>query len=342
MDRPVPTGKRGRDGRMTGSSFVAAADASIPRVSIVIPCFNSARTIGRCVRALAEQSTSNPYEIIVVHSGDDDTCTRARAALPGVRTIQLTERAIAAKARNVGVRAARGAIFAFIDSDAYANRNWIDSVVAAAEKGYDVVCGSIDNANTHSAVSRAEQLLMFNEFLPQTPERPIWFALAGNTVMPRAAYERFGPLPEVRAAEDVIFSRRLIAAGGNILFFPQMTVFHDNRQHVRPYLRNQLLLGKYTAMARRTVAFADMPYALFLMLVPLAPIAKLAKIFWRLIRWSPMSLLSVVREWPLFSLGLFAYGIGQVRGALTRRQTEASVQREGADAGRAELQRLGR
>ena len=57
---------------------------------------------------------------------------------------------------------------------------------------------------------------MFNEFMPDQPARPSWFALSGNTVLTRAAYAAFGPFADVRAAEDVVFSRRLIGRGGRI------------------------------------------------------------------------------------------------------------------------------
>jgi GT2 family glycosyltransferase len=296
---------------------VGEGDGRTPLVSVIVPALNSAATIGKCMAALAAQRTRHTFEVLVVHSGEDDTCAEAVRVLPEVRAMQLPERALAAKARAAGVSAARGDVFAFIDSDAYAAPDWIDEVVRSAESGYDLVCGSIGNANPGNRVSRAEQLFMFSEFLAETPERPMWFALSGNLVMRRAAYERFGPFVEIRAAEDLIFSRRLKMAGGRILFAPSMQVFHDNRRALKPYLRNQLLLGRYTAMARRVVPFDDSAsMLLFYALLPVAPLAKLAKIVVRLARWCPAKLIDLLRASPLVVLAAVAYGVGQVRGAL--------------------------
>jgi glycosyltransferase involved in cell wall biosynthesis len=296
-----------------------------PLVSVIVPAFNSARTIERCMAALAAQRTAHRFEVLLVDSGTDDTSARAQGALPALRVIRVPERAMPPRARNIGVAHARGDVLAFIDSDIYVYPDWVDQVVAAVQDGTDLACGSIENANPHSAVARAEQLLMFNEFMPDQPPHPAWFALSGNTVLTRRAFGAFGPFVEVRAAEDVVFSRRLIARGGRIRFHPALRARHDNRTRWRPYLRNQALVGKHTAIARRLVQFADSPhYALFLLALPVAPAVKLGKIALHLGRHRPRAALAVVRELPALSAGVLAYAIGLIQGAATR-STETSV-----------------
>ncbi len=306
--------------------IVAPTDRQQPLVSVIVPAYNSARSIERCLAALAAQKTDHPFEVLVVDSGDDETCARAEHALPAVRLVRLPTRAVAPVARNAGAGAARGEILAFIDSDAYATDGWIDNVVRAAATGYDLICGSIANANPDSAVARAEQLMMFNEFLPDLPPGPSWFALSGNMVLPRRSYDRFGPFVGVRAAEDVVFSRRLLTAGGRVLFYPALCAFHDNRTRLRPFLRNQFIVGKHTAIARRLVRFADTDhYWVFVALLPIAPIAKLAKIAGRMLRRKPGHLLMLARELPLFVAGLCAYSAGMTAGALSRVTTTAGA-----------------
>jgi glycosyltransferase involved in cell wall biosynthesis len=43
-----------------------------PAVSVIIPSYRSAATIGRCLQALSVQDVA-PHEIIVVDSSDDET-----------------------------------------------------------------------------------------------------------------------------------------------------------------------------------------------------------------------------------------------------------------------------
>ncbi len=324
--------------------IVGAESGTSPLVSVIIPAYNSGRWIERCLAALAAQRTDHPFEILIVDSGADATAELAARVLPAVRTIRLPARAVAPVARNAGAAKARGEILAFIDSDAYADPAWIDNVVRVARTGYDLVCGSIENANPESAVARAEQLLMFNEFLPDLPERPMWFALSGNMVLCRTSFERFGPFVAVRAAEDVVFSRKLLQSGGTVLFSPALRVFHDNRTRLRPFFRNQFVVGKHTAIARRLVRFADTSrYWLFVLSLPLAPLAKLLKIALRMARSRPRHLLRLLKEFPLFFTGLCAYSVGMIAGAMTPLEAEseaATHDNDGATVGR--LEQVGR
>ena len=56
---------------------VRETESRIPTVSVIVPALNSAATIGRCMAALAAQHTRHLFEVIVVHSGEDDTCAVA-------------------------------------------------------------------------------------------------------------------------------------------------------------------------------------------------------------------------------------------------------------------------
>jgi glycosyltransferase involved in cell wall biosynthesis len=97
------------------------ADARPPvdtRVSVVIPAYNSARTLARALSSIRRQ-TLWPGEVLIVDdcSTDDTPRIVAEYADIGARLIQLTQRGGASNARNVGVRAAKGDFVAFLDAD---------------------------------------------------------------------------------------------------------------------------------------------------------------------------------------------------------------------------------
>src|SRR5215469_600238 len=88
-----------------------------PRVSVVIPLFNRARTIERALASVQRQSFSD-LEIVVVDDASSDGGADKIAGLdPRLRILRHPANRGAAAARNTGINAARGEYVAFLDSD---------------------------------------------------------------------------------------------------------------------------------------------------------------------------------------------------------------------------------
>ncbi|HVN90874.1 MAG TPA: glycosyltransferase [Candidatus Binataceae bacterium] len=87
-----------------------------PLISVVIPVYNGANSIGRAVASVLEQSLTN-FEIIVVDDGSTDSTREAlQPFVPHLRLLEQTNAGPAA-ARNAGIAIARGEYIAFLDSD---------------------------------------------------------------------------------------------------------------------------------------------------------------------------------------------------------------------------------
>ncbi len=90
---------------------------SAPVVSIVIPAYNAARTLGSTIESALGQ-TVRPHEVIVVDDGSADA-TRQVASGYATSGVTLVRQANcgAAAARNAGIRAAHGRFVALLDAD---------------------------------------------------------------------------------------------------------------------------------------------------------------------------------------------------------------------------------
>lgn len=87
-----------------------------PRVSVIIPTYNRAWCLPEAIDAVLGQ-TCQDFELIVVDDGSrDETPAVVSAYGPAVRLLTQTNRGVSA-ARNLGVRASRGRLLAFLDSD---------------------------------------------------------------------------------------------------------------------------------------------------------------------------------------------------------------------------------
>ncbi len=89
-----------------------------PRVSVVIPAYNAAATIGEALDSVLAQKFRE-HEIIVVNDGSPDTEKLTRALnLYRENIIYIKQRnAGAGAARNTAIEYARGGIIAFLDAD---------------------------------------------------------------------------------------------------------------------------------------------------------------------------------------------------------------------------------
>jgi glycosyltransferase involved in cell wall biosynthesis len=97
-----------------------------PRLSVVIPAYNRAVTIGRAIASVLAQDRDD-LEVVVVDDGsDDDTAARATDFGPAVRVLRQANAGPGA-ARNAGIAASRGELVAFLDSD----DEWLPGKLAA-------------------------------------------------------------------------------------------------------------------------------------------------------------------------------------------------------------------
>jgi glycosyltransferase involved in cell wall biosynthesis len=88
-----------------------------PKISIIVPTFNRAHLLSRCITAILAQTLPD-FEAIVVSDGSTDTTGEivGRFADPRIRFIEK-ENSGQASARNLGMRLARGEYIAFCDDD---------------------------------------------------------------------------------------------------------------------------------------------------------------------------------------------------------------------------------
>ena len=101
-----------------------------PMVSIVIPAYNAERTMGRLLDSLMGLDYPD-YEIIAVNDGSTDRTGKVIRGYP-VQLIDQPNRGASA-ARAAGLRAAKGEIVAYVDSDVEVTENWLQRLVKPLE-----------------------------------------------------------------------------------------------------------------------------------------------------------------------------------------------------------------
>ena len=125
------------------AKFDTALDTDVaPWVSVIVPSFNHAAYLRECLDSVLSQDYSN-VELIVVEDGSSDGSLDILRSY-GPRITLLQQRGgRQARARNLGVAAAKGSLLAFLDSDDRYLPGRISAAVAAlrAAPKVDVVWG---------------------------------------------------------------------------------------------------------------------------------------------------------------------------------------------------------
>ncbi|WP_260598577.1 glycosyltransferase family 2 protein [Sphingomonas endolithica] len=103
----------------------------MPQVSVIIPVYNRAGTIGAAVRSVLSQ-THRDLELLVVDDGstDDSAAIAERFGDARVRIIRLERNCGIPQARNAGLAAARAEYVAWLDSDDVARPTRIEEQLA--------------------------------------------------------------------------------------------------------------------------------------------------------------------------------------------------------------------
>ncbi len=102
-------------------------------VSVVIPAYNEARVIARCLGSLLDQ-THRPHEVIVVDDGSTDETQAIARGFGGVTLLTQSHEGSGA-ARNRGAQAATGDILCFLDADMRFARDFLSRLIAPIAAG---------------------------------------------------------------------------------------------------------------------------------------------------------------------------------------------------------------
>src|SRR5581483_3132701 len=223
--------------------------AAPPMVSVVACAYNTERTMRPCLESLRKLDYPN-FEVVIVDDGPRDTTAAIAMDFPEFRLIRQTNKGLSV-ARNVGMRAARGELIAYTDSDCVVDPHWLTLMVRAMrEQGFDG-CGGPNYAPHEEGWIEA--------CCAASPGAPCHVLtgddraehLAGcNMVYRKAALEAIGGFdPQFTAAgDDVDICWRLLDAGFALGFCPAAFVWHFRRNTIRAYYGQQRGYGKAEAM----------------------------------------------------------------------------------------------
>lgn len=107
----------------------------MPKVSVIVPCYNVAPYIGACLDSLINQTLDDIEIICVDDKSTDNTLAIIKERMPQdsrIKIIELPKNSGVSVARNTGIDAATGEYVGFVDPDDYVDLDFYKKLYEAA------------------------------------------------------------------------------------------------------------------------------------------------------------------------------------------------------------------
>lgn len=200
-----------------------------PKVSIIIPVYNTAELLPRCLESVVAQSLRE-VEVICVDDGSTDRSAEVldewAAHDPRIRVIRQSN-GRQGKARNAAMAVATGEYIGMVDSDDYIPADYFERLyTTAVQHSADIaVCGIIKEKRTHNRVVAAytrEEVAESAEQKMRVCNCPPDFHPV-NKLYRREMLERVGlRFAEGVQFEDVMFVTRALCESGRLVTVPKV------------------------------------------------------------------------------------------------------------------------
>ena len=203
-------------------------------ISVVIPAYNAAHTLGECLRAVCHSDCAE-YEVLVVDDASSDDTAQIAAGY-GCRVVCMPENVGAAQAKNQGVSSAKGDIILFTDADILLQPNTLSLV---AERLRDpTVAGVVgllgQSMRYQNFSSQFKNLWMHYTYkrLAASPEaeRGVGVFYTSIAAVRKDVFVDLGGFDThycgASVTEDIEFGQRLLTAGHKIQLDGRLVVEH--------------------------------------------------------------------------------------------------------------------
>jgi len=217
------------------------------KVSVIVPVWNDARRIVKCVNALkAQHFAKGTFEIIIVDNGSNDDTFKVVSEIDGITAIQEFAPGSYA-ARNKGLSIAKGGYVAFTDADCVPDEKWLEELVNCAEKQKDfgVIAGDIHFFKDEDEEVDEASIAYENFFsMDQEAYAKKGVCITANWLSKREDLLHLGGFnAKVKSGGDHDMAKRLTQSGLRVVFCSEALVKHPARNKSEILKKRRRVIG---------------------------------------------------------------------------------------------------
>lgn len=226
------------------------------KYSVVIPAYGQAELMPRLLDSLAQQTVAHLMEVIVVNDCSPDNTEEVVLewmAQPGLKCATqyhcMPENGGPGKARNAGLRLAKGHLVCFTDTDCVAEVTWVEELVKKIDEKKNII-GSGGRVEPLAINTIFALYYHFNRTL-----EPVIFwrgpylitcncCYVRDVLLEVGGYDETIPFP---GGEDLAASIFLHKKGYKFAYAPGSVIFHDYRDDFKKFRKTWYCYGYGTS-----------------------------------------------------------------------------------------------
>ncbi len=288
-----------------------------PELSAVVVVGELRERAGDCLRSLLAQGLGGRLEVVLADVAGAGAPPVPGSEAPEVRVLTLAPGTTFPQARAGAVRAARGAVVAFLEEHTLALPGFGEALLRAHAGPFAGVGPAMANANPGVGSSDIAGLLAYGYFYPPCGRGEAEFLPGHNASFKREALLGLGGDLDRLLRSDLVLQARLRARGQRLLLEPAAVLAHRNEVTLRSralgvflWYRNYAVLraveGRWSAWRR----------ALYVAATPVLPLYFLAHFSGFVARRRRAHLGLLLRNVPYVLASMLAGAAGQALGLL--------------------------
>ena len=264
--------------------------------SIIVPVYNGGEGLVFCLRALSQQKTGYPFEVIVVDDASSEDISGHIHGFSGqmaVRFHRLAKNSGPGAARNAGVALAKNAILLFTDADCVPATDWVEKMLRPFADPRVTGVKGVYITHQHDLWARLAQLEFAERYEKLASYAEIDFIDTYSGAYRKGAFLAAGGFnEELRQNEDVDLAFRVKSGGARFIFVPDAAVAHTHREgwlnyaklkYWRGYWRMRIYRSHLARAGNDTYTPESLKIQLFLLVALTAIVlSKSARFIWKL------------------------------------------------------------
>jgi hypothetical protein len=288
-----------------------------PVASVLVGLVDPRDSIDHLLAALAEQSGSIPFEVVIASRCGPEVGAALRSRHPGVVVHQAEPRTTLPDLRLLALRRSRGRYVFVTEDHTVPPRDWIESfvrVLEAAPPRVAAVGGLVDNAMRECATDWAAFLGEYHAYLPPRAGGETTDVPGMNVAYRREVLESADPGRLAEGFWETTLHPRLLQRGGTFLLLPEVVIAHRKRSPFAYSLAQRFHYSRYYAGRRfaRTERLRRAAFALGSILLPPLVVGRVA----RSVAERPAYRAALLRSFPALCCFSLAWWVGECAGYL--------------------------